>query len=174
MRFANSKVVMDYNVIITAYRNELKFLIKDLKAYGQFNRTSFRDVIVGTVIDINAFMSQLVINPPLSLARVMPVDKVINFTDPDELIKVLEAEVVKLKLKKSDSFRVTVERRGWKGVINSYEWAKKLGGLINDAKGNKVDLTNPSVEVVIEVMDKSCGLSLITRKMKADYFFVKT
>jgi len=163
---------MEYNVIVTAYRNETKFLQRDLKPFGSFQRTAFRDVLVGLVTDLNEFMDKLVESPPLSLARVIPLKKVFEFKDPASLLKLLEKEVLKLKF--SGSFRVTVERRGWKGEVNSFEWAKQLGGLVHDKTGATVNLKNSEVEIVIEVMDKSCGLALITKSDKEKYFFIKT
>jgi len=166
---------MVYNVIVTAYRREGRFLLKELSKYGEFKTTSFRDVLVGEVEDVNKLLKVLCDEPPLSLARAIPIKEVIEFTKPEELFKLLKKKVIKhAKLKPKETFRVTIERRGWKGEINSHEWAKKLGALIYEKTKNPVSLTKPDVEIVIEVMQDTCGITVIKKKDRDKYFFIRT
>jgi tRNA(Ser,Leu) C12 N-acetylase TAN1 len=163
-----------YNLIITAYRNEANYLLKELKPLGAFNKTPFRDVITGRVDDIKAFLDKISEQPPLSLARVIPLKEVLEFTDPDKLFKVLKQKVLDYAPQNKKSFRVTVERRGWKGEINSHEWEKKLGAIIHVETKSPVNLENPDYEVIIEVMKDSCGINVLTKDLKEKYFFVRT
>jgi len=160
------------NLIVTAYRKEGRYLLRELSKYGKFTKTGFRDVVVGEVENVDEFLDKIIDEPPLSLARVIPVKEFVEFKEPDKLLKVLEKKMLKYKFK--GSFRVTVERRGWKEEINSYEWAKKLGALIHEKNGNPVSLESPDVEVVIEVMSDWCGLTTISKELKDKYYFVRT
>jgi tRNA(Ser,Leu) C12 N-acetylase TAN1 len=163
-----------FNLIITAYRNEGKYLLKELKPYGVFNKTPFRDVITGEVEEVNAFLDKISEEPPLSLARVIPLKEVFEFKDPGELFKLLEDKVLDYAPQDKKSFRVTVERRGWKDKINSHEWEKKLGAIIYHETNNPVKLEDPDYEIVIEVMKNSCGINVLTKEFKKKYFFVRT
>ncbi len=166
---------MDYNIIVTAYRGEARQLLNELKRFGKFTTTHFRDVLIGFVEDINQFIDSLLDEAPLSLARVMPLDEVIQFKEPDELLNQLKEIVIKhAKFRKKESFRVTVERRGWKGVINSGSWERVLGEIIFNKTGSSVNLEQPDNELVIEVMTNSCGIKLLSKEFKDKYYFVRS
>ena len=90
----------------------------------------------------------------------------------EELLELLKKKVLDYPVK--GSFRVTVERRGWKGVINSHEWATQLGALIHEETGAPVDLEQPDTELVIEIMQDSCGIALISKETRSKYFFTRT
>lgn len=165
---------MTYNIIATSYRNESRYLIKELSKYGEFRKSSFRDVLVGEVKDVKGLLKKIMDKPPLSLARLIPLKEVIEFQKPEALLKKLKKKMPGLiDLKKDESFRVTVERRGWKGEINSHEWAKKLGSIVFEETGNPVDLEKPDVELVVEVMKDSCGLTVIRQEDKDKYYFLR-
>ncbi len=164
-------VIMDYNVIITAFRGELYNLLRVIRGWGVFHRTPFRDVLVGVVNDLNGFFEFLAEEAPLSLGRVIPVDVVIPLSNPDSLLNDLRSVVKDLVI--NGSFRVTVERRGWKGVINSFELAKSLGSFINESLGLSVDLVNPDSEVVISILNDSCGVSVISKELRSKYLFIR-
>ncbi len=164
---------MDFNIIATAYRGEGTYLLKALGKMGEFERTPFRDVLVGKVKDVNEFLDKILLEPPLSLARVVPVRDVFAFGSPDELVREIKERLDRISLQKGKSFKVTVERRGWKGVINSHEFEKMFGEILHEKTGNQVDLTHPQEEVVFEIMDNSCGWTIITEEMRRKYFFVR-
>ncbi|MBD3312378.1 hypothetical protein GF352_02920 [archaeon] len=165
---------MNYNVIATSYRNESKYLIKELNKHGDFRKTSFRDVLVGSVEDVEGFLKKIVKKPPLSLARLIPLKEVINFKKPSALLRKLKNKILELAdLKNDESFRVTVERRGWKGEINSHEWAKILGEIVYKEKNNPVNLEEPDIELVVEIMKNSCGLAVIREEERDDYYFLR-
>ncbi|HLE06016.1 MAG TPA: hypothetical protein VI790_01575, partial [Candidatus Nanoarchaeia archaeon] len=58
------------NLIITAYRGEMRNLLRELKKHGNFSTTSYRDVVTGTVSDIYEFAQKMCDEPPLSMARI--------------------------------------------------------------------------------------------------------
>ncbi len=165
-------VIMEYNVIITAFRGELNNLLRVIRGWGVFHRTPFRDVLIGMVNNLSDFFEFLVDEAPLSLGRVIPVDVVIPLSNPDSLLSDLKSVVKDLVI--NGSFRVTVERRGWKGVINSFELAKALGSFINESMGLSVDLVNPDSEVVVSILNDSCGISVISKELRSKYLFIKT
>jgi len=158
------------NLIITAYRGEMRNLMRELKKHGEFKITTFRDVITGSVNDIDEFVQKMCDEPPLSMARITPIDEIIEFVTPEELISKLEERVKKIKINADETFRVTVERRGHKGELNSSEWEKKLGSLIE----GKVKLKDPDKEVLIEVMENWAGFSIIKKETKEKYYLIKT
>ena len=158
------------NLIITAYRGEMRNLLRELKKHGNFSTTSYRDVVTGTVSDIYEFAQKMCDEPPLSMARIIIVDEVIEFNTPEELMIELEKKVKEIKIKKDETFRVTVARRGHKGELNSAEWEKKLGSIIE----GKVKLKDPDIEVLIEVMDTWAGYSILKKETKEKYYLIKT
>ena len=161
-----------YNLIVTAYRNEGRLLQRELGKLGKFRKTKFRDVLVGTVDDLKVFLDVVSEEPPLALARVVPVLEAIEFSKPEALLKVLETKVLEHEFK--GSFKMIIERRGWKGEINSMVWAKKLGALVDEHNDNKVDLTDPDVLFVVSIMSDTCAISVLTREMRDEYFFVNS
>lgn len=159
-----------YNLIVTAYRGESNFLLKQLNLKGVFKNTSFRDVLFGQVDDVEQFLTDISAEPPLSLARVMPVIKVVEFNDPEALLETLKKWVItNACFKKTESFKVTVERRGLKGELNSQVWARELGGLIEGS----VDLENPDFELVFSIMNGTCGISLLSKSLKEEHYLVR-
>jgi len=164
-----------YNLIITAYRGEAKYLLKELSKHGEFKTTSYRDVLVGEVKSLTKLFKKINEEPPLSLARAIPINEVVKFKEPSKLLSTLKKKVLKhAKLKTKQSFRVTVERRGWKGKVNSHEWEQTLGKIVYDKTKNPVSLDNPDVEIVFEVMSDTCGITLISKAMKKKYYFIRT
>ncbi len=152
-------------VIITAFRGEARNLLRYLKDKGKFKMTSFRDVLIGEVEDIDKFLSKIVEDAPLSLSRVMPLERSFEFSSKEELFD----KIIKYIPKELENFRVSVERRGWKGEINKQELERFVGSKI---KGN-VKLVNPENELVIEILDNLCGVFLITKEIREKYYFIK-
>ncbi len=167
---------MEFNVIITSFRGEQWELLRALKDKGTFKKTSFRDVLIGYVEDIQKFLEEIDKDLPLSLSRVVILKEIFEFQDADSLIKTLKQKVKAYAdvIKKYNSFRVTVERRGLKGKLNSRELEKKLGGIIYEQTKVKVDLKNPEIELVIEILDNVCGLGLIDAKLRKKYPFIRS
>ncbi len=166
---------MDFNLIITSFRGEQRELLRALKDKGKFKGTSFRDVITGFVDDTQSLMDELEKDLPLCLSRVIIINELFKFKDVKSLIKELKERILNYAdtVKKYKSFRITVERRGHKGMINSHELEKELGEVIYEKTKVSVDLEEPEVKLVIELLDNYCGIALITKELSSKYVFIK-
>ena len=165
---------------MTSHRYGERELLEQLKELGDFHKTSFRDVIKGRVVDLEVFLRELERRSIFALSRVVPIEK--SFTFSPERVAEEFCDAVKPlleKIRKGESFRVIVERRGLKGVFSSQEVATQIGTFISktleerDGEKPKVSLRDPDKAVVFETLERWFGVGIITKEMRQRYFYLK-
>jgi len=87
-----------------------------------------------------------------TLLRIMPIDRVIA-TDLDELMEATKE--LSEKIDDDASFRVTLEKR--KTDLRSLEVIDAVAGILDQ----KVDLVNPDWVLLIQILGKHTGVSVI-------------
>jgi len=174
----------DWNVVLTSQIYQERRLIRELEGLGEFSPSGFREVIIGKVPDITAFLQTLKEywegKPffPQLLSTVVPVRRVFPFT-LENLLERLKEEVCPLAGEIGDqTFYVRMKRRGHKGELSSLEVEQALDHFLKEeltSRGHAphIDFAQPEVIVVVETIHNQCGLNLITRTMKEQYPFIK-
>jgi len=174
----------DWNLVVTAREGTQPELVRALAPLVRLRRSGFRNVLVGRVDDVEAFLAavaaQRECQPFLDnwLARVLPLERTFP-VDVPSLPEVLqrEAEAVLDRLA-GKSFHVRVERRGHKGVIHTHATEKALGTWVYEALQARgatpvVDFEDPEVVLAIELVGDVGGLGLVTRELSRRYPFVR-
>lgn len=170
----------EWNVLITATRGEEKYLLRFLEEYGEFKGSGFRDVVLGWVEDVDAFLKRLEdlrLETPVKLnclSQIVPLGKTLHFDVfdfMDKLREVISPFVEKIENKK---FYVRVKRRGHKGEISSQKVEKEMAGFILDTleKGSKraqVGFEDPDVILIVETIGNWAGVGLIGKEMREKY-----
>lgn len=169
-----------WNLLLTSYRNERKFLLEELEDYsGEFTPTDFRDVVVGHVSNINDFLDEMKENYIPSLARVIPIQKTFQFEKDTFKEKAKEAiKPLTKKIEKEETFAVRCERRGFKDVFSSQEIEREIGSYIwkqLEVRGiePEVDLEDPKKLIIIEMLGKKAGVNIITKNIRNKYELVR-
>lgn len=154
--------------------------MEQLREFGDFRRTRFKDVIRGRVENIEVFLQNLERRSIFTLSRVVPIEKSFNFSHESVVEEFCEAVKPLLnKIQKGESFSVIVERRGFKGAFSSQRVAKEVGTFISkaleerDGEKPKVNLEDPDKAVIFETLMKWCGVGVIPREMRAKYFYLR-
>ena len=96
-----------------------------------------------------------------AIHRVLPFDRYIN-TDKD-LIIVEAVDVSIPKIFKSDSFAVRCKKRG-KTNFKSQDLEREIGAKIVGETGAKVNLEDPDIKIIIQIIDKKTGISVLKRE----------
>lgn len=160
------------NVLLTAERNEDDYLLEDLEELGEFRKTSFRDVIVGKVKDRNNFLQKLNSGNFPSLSRVVPVDKILEYSEErfkENLMKAVKSYAEYIG--KGESFKVRFKRRGMEDKISSQQMEKEIGSAIFSrlkemSREPEVDLENPDNIVLIESIDEKIHIGYVSREIR--------
>jgi tRNA acetyltransferase TAN1 len=160
-------VLSDFNLLATTMRGserqmcyELAYLLKEIgDSAPEVNKTGIRGVIVGKtalnpVEAIEKFRSILKERPYefRYALRIIPIEKVVN-TDLNE-IKRVAAELA-AKIGENETFRVTVEKR-----FTSIHSRDFIEAAATDVQ-RKADMENPDKILLIEVIGRLTGVSLI-------------
>jgi len=117
---------------LTSHRYAEKELLEQMREFGDFYRTDFRDVIRGRVEDLEAFLQELEKRNIFALSRVVPIEKSFIFSPRSIVMQICETIKPLLeKIRKGESFSVTLERRGLKGAFSSQEAAKEVGTFVS-------------------------------------------
>ena len=159
---------MDFNLIASTYRhreedaqNELHGILElfgDPKPASDI--TELVGILVGRTvlepIEVVKRIKKLVRNEPWRvryILRLLPIE--IAFTE--EGLDSITTAVTRLtsKMKKLETFRITVERRNT--LLRSSEIIANVASIIE----NKVDLENPDWIVLVEIIGKLAGISVI-------------
>jgi len=171
----------EWNIMATSYMRQERYLIRMLNRYGEFKRTSFRDVLLGHVDDTDEFLAALEREEPerlRSLSQIVPLEKEFHFELPDLNEKLKEAVTPYIDSLTDKTFHVRVSRRGHKGEISSLEIEKELDAFIMEClaksgKVAKVDFEVPDFIVIVETIGNWAGVGLIPREMKARCHFIR-
>jgi tRNA(Ser,Leu) C12 N-acetylase TAN1 len=175
----------NWNVLATAFMRKERHLLRLLRAYGEFRGSGFRDVMVGKVEKVEAFLETLESirreHPGRlrHLSQIVPIEKTFRFALSDfrERLKEAIASYAE-QLENNCRFYVRVKRRGHKGEISSLEIEKEMSAFILDAlekAGKKAQVTfeDPDKVIIVETIGNRAGVGLITREMRERYLFIR-
>jgi tRNA(Ser,Leu) C12 N-acetylase TAN1 len=170
----------DWNVLAIGERNTGKALLRELEEYGEFERSGFRDVLIGSVKDIVEFLEDAESKKCPNLKRVIPIDETF-YVSPENLIGILKRGVERYidEIDPGETFGFRVERRGMKEDISSQAVEREVGGYFYDllekvhGRKPKVNLKNPDKLIAIEIVGNKCGISFITKEMREKYSLIK-
>jgi tRNA(Ser,Leu) C12 N-acetylase TAN1 len=174
----------EWNILATAAREQERYLLRFLNEYGEFKGSGFRDVVLGRVEEIDAFLRTLEnlreenpikLNP---LSQIVPLEKTFHFdlSDfKDKLKEMLSSYVDRIENKK---FYLRVKRRGHKGEISSLEVEKEvadfiMGSLEKAGKKAQVSFNDPDCILIVETIGNWAGVGFITKEMKEKYSFIR-
>ncbi|NIQ05685.1 MAG: hypothetical protein GWO20_08160 [Candidatus Korarchaeota archaeon] len=165
-----------WNVLLTSYRNERDFLLEELDNYpGTFTPVEFRDVLIGFVKDKKQLLEAVKENYIPSLSRLIPLDSTFHFRIGTFKEKVQEAiDPLTKKIGKEDTFAVRCERRGFEGELSSQEIEREIGSYVwkkLEARSinPEVDLEDPDLLIVIEIVGPRAGVGLIDKELREKY-----
>jgi tRNA(Ser,Leu) C12 N-acetylase TAN1 len=176
----------DWNVLVTAQpgQQHTRPLLNGLRQYGEFHRTEFRDVCIGRVADVTAFLDGVLAASEAHagwtrhLSRVIPVEQVFHFT-PETLVARLQDAVTPFAERiDAGSLYVRVERRGLMGRVSSAEVERAVADHVFDiaerrGKALRASFDDPDFILVAETVGERCGLAFLTREMRGRYPFVQ-
>jgi len=167
-------------LILTSHRYRERELLEQLRKFGDFYQTGFRDVIRGEVENPEAFLKDLEKRDVFALARIAPTETSFIFSPASVVEEFCEAVKPLLnEIRKGESFCVKVERRGLTGAFSSQEIAKEIGTFISktleerDKEKPKVNLRDPDKAFVFETLGKWCGVGIVSKDMRQRYFYLK-
>lgn len=95
-----------------------------------------------------------------AIFKVIPLEVLVE-SDEEEIIKTA-VELSKGRIMEGDSFAARCKVRG-KKFPSAKELEKKVGGAVKEATNASVNLTDPEWTVLIEVMDRKTGVSVLRR-----------
>ena len=171
----------DWNVVVIGERDTEKDLLEVLEEDGEFERSGFRDVVIGYVEEIVEFLEDAEQKKYPYLSRVIPIDDAF-FVSPEYLIDMLKKKVERYidEIEPGETFGFRVERRGMKEEISSQKVEREVGGYfhdlvekIHDGRKPKVNLKKPDKLIAIEIIGNRCGIGFITREMLEKYSVIK-
>jgi len=176
--------VKEWNVVLTSFMHQESRLLGELAGLGKFHPSGFREVILGQVLDVGAFLETLKRaweeKPFLAefLSTVVPLREVFPFTRENLLPRLQERVLAMAPEIAAGPFYVRMKRRGHKGEISSQEVEQALDHFLLEqleSRGQRcrIDFAAPEVIVVVETIHNQCGLGLVTREMKEKYPFIK-
>jgi tRNA(Ser,Leu) C12 N-acetylase TAN1 len=174
----------EWNILATAAREQERYLLRFLNEYGEFKGSGFRDVVLGRVEEIDAFLGALEnlreenpikLNP---LSQIVPLEKTFHFdlSDfKDKLKEILASYADRIENKK---FYLRVKRRGHKGEISSLEVEKEvadfiMGSLEKAGTKAQVSFNDPDCILIVETIGNWAGVGFITKDMKEKYSFIR-
>lgn len=160
-------VLSDFNLLATTMRGnerqmcyELTYLLKEIgDSTPEANKTGIRGVIVGRTalnpVEVIEKFRTILRERPYEFRyalRIIPVEKVVN-TDLEEIRRV--AAELATKIGENETFRVTVEKRFTS--VHSRDFIEAAAMDIQ----RKADLENPDKVLLIEVLGRFTGMSLV-------------
>jgi tRNA(Ser,Leu) C12 N-acetylase TAN1 len=173
-----------WNVVATALEGQRGLLIGALRRLGRFGGGGYRNIVVGVVEDRAAFLSQVAENLTAdrqlaaSLARVVPIDVVVRLDPDDPTPGLLEASAPFLDALAEGPFYVRVERRGFRGRIDSTALERDLGTRVWNALAARgvepsVEFRDPAHVLSVQTLGDQAGLALLSRATRTAYPFVR-
>ena len=169
-----------WNVLVTSLLGQERIVFRKLRQAGEFRRCDFKDVFLGWTDDMEAFLGAVLVNTLLRerVGKVVPIELTFSFQAEDFEEKLGTAALSLLPRLADSSFHVRMERRGFKGRLNSLGIEQEMDRLLKErllAAGNgcEIDFKDPDHIVVVETVAAWGGVGLITREMKERYPFIK-
>ena len=173
-----------WNILATARRRQERYVLRLLNNYGEFRGSGYRDVILGYVADVPAFLEALesvrreAPGKLRSLGQIVPLERNFQFDVSGFSDKAKEAVLPYIDQLENSRFFVRVVRRGHKGEISGMETEKELDRFIlesleKDGKQATVNIEEFEKMIIIETVEDRAGAGLITREMKGKYPFIK-
>src|SRR5215813_10199593 len=173
-----------WNVLATSLEGRRDALLIALRKLGRFRRGGYRNVVVGQVENVPAFLvavrEALASEPllPTALAKVVPVETIVRFdpmSAPDTFAAAAEPLLDRLA---GGTFFVRLERRGMKGRLHTPTLERELGDRLwkaLEARGHapRVEFRDPDAVLVVETVGEEAGIGLITRQLRTEFPFVK-
>ena len=127
----------------------------------EIKKTKFKGVLLVKCKDAKKAAEMIRDYETSAIHRAIPFDRYVN-TDKD-LIIIEAADVALPKIFKSDTFAVRCKKRG-KANFKSQDLEREIGAKIVEATGAKVDLENPDIKVIIQIIDKKTGISILRKE----------
>jgi tRNA(Ser,Leu) C12 N-acetylase TAN1 len=160
-------------ILMTAYQDKAKELIKELAGLGIFWETEFADVVRGQIDDYKRFVESLNERGPFCLSRLAPIKCSFCLTS-NNVVEDLKGDAYTLaqEIGEGETFCVKVNRRGLRGAYSSREVAAKIGtyvsNLLKEKYGTRpiADLENPDKALVFETLGDWCGVYSISKRMR--------
>jgi tRNA(Ser,Leu) C12 N-acetylase TAN1 len=173
-----------WNVLATSLEGRRDALLIALRKLGKFRRGGYRNVIVGRVEDVPAFLAavrEVLSSEPLlptALAKVVPVETIVRFDPMNAAATFATAAEPLLDRLAGGTFFVRLERRGMKGRLHTPTLERDLGDRVwkaLEARGHapRVEFRDPDAVLVVETVGEEAGIGVITRAMRAEFPFVK-
>lgn len=158
----------DFNLIVSTYRfreeDACHEILGLLDEFGdQEAEAEITDVtgliVVRTAIDpfqVVEELKKLVSSEPWEvryILRVIPVEKIVA---PElEDVQGAAGELASAKIKEEETFRITVEKR------HSHLRSREIIAYIGDVVRSKVDLDSPSWVILVEIIGRHAGVSVV-------------
>jgi tRNA(Ser,Leu) C12 N-acetylase TAN1 len=169
-----------WNVLVTSLLGQEREVYRELKLAGDFRQSDFKDVFIGWTEDMEAFLGAVLANTFLRarIGKVVPIEQTFAFHAADFEEKLESALLAYLPRLAGSRFHVRMERRGFKGRLNSLDIEQEMDRLLKErlhgaGKGGEIDFGDPDHILVAETVAAWCGVSLIAREMKERYPFIK-
>jgi tRNA(Ser,Leu) C12 N-acetylase TAN1 len=173
------RVMDSFNVIVTAVPvpGDERKLLRALRGLGHFQRTAFRDVLLGQVADIGGFLeevhraSEAGESWTRAMGRAIPVEHVFRFTTGtlvDQARPLLSGVLERMA---GGTFYVRCERRGHADEISSHDVERTLADHLlalaeQRKKPLKVSFDDPDYIICIETIGDQCGVGLLGRDLR--------
>jgi hypothetical protein len=176
--------VDDWNVLATSVEGARPVLMAGLRRLGVFRGAGYRNVSIGRVEDIPAFLAgwrdAMAGDTILAAAvgRVLPIVRTFRIDQTDPAASLLAAVEPLASDIDGRSFYVRIARRGLHGLIDSSEVERSLGTALwrlIEAAGHTPRVTFDDVDVVVavETLGDRGGIALLDRAVRATYPFVR-
>lgn len=168
-----------WNVIITSHENGFKTARRELRRFGIVHSTTFFNVLLAQVTDIEDFLHDLnwefSKKPYLrdSISRIYPMMMTFHFNNKedfeDKIKKMIPLWSSELRDKK---FHVRIHRRGIHD-FSSLEEQQYLNHYISQLTHAEIDFKDPDLILDIETLDHDAGGSLWKREDFLNYPFLR-
>jgi hypothetical protein len=177
----------DWNVLLTVVPgpHHARDLLGALSGRGRFAFSDFKDVILGQVADVPAFLAALLDAGAAgarwlaNLARVIPVERRFHFS-PESLESQLKQAAAALldRVPAGGSFHVRLERRGLAGRVATQQIERAVAEHLFELGATRgIELRtafdDPDFVVAAETVGEECGVALVTRELRTRYPFIR-
>lgn len=171
-------------MVVTCRRNGEQGALRQLKYFGRFFPTGFRDALRGFVTERPLFYEELLksreTRDPLwrYVSRLVPIDVDFSFTLEtfrERLGEVIEGIAPRVP---AGTFYVRIERRGHKGEIPTPDVEREMDGRIIDAHAREgcsshVDFEQFQTVVAVETFLDLGGVGVVSREEMEKFPFLK-